>query len=222
MGVNRAGFCITDDEVVKEASIQEIIRRYMIAEVDYKKGKIGEAALERSELLMKEVGACVEDRKPVIPAREYAEAKRNFDKKYINVVVMAIEMPDGSIVTGRSSHRMVAASAAILNAVKKIAGIPDDLYVISPNIFSNIQQLKGEVLHHDRTSLNVEEILTALSISAENNSCADKAVKMLEQLKGCKAHCTAILSERDEQVLRSLGIDVTCDPEYLTTNLYFA
>lgn len=222
MGVNRVGFCITDDEAVKEASIQEIIRRFMIAKCDYKKGKITEDALERSELLMKEVGACEEDRCVVIPAREYAEAKRNLDKKYLNVVVMAMEMPDGSIITGRSSRRMVAAGAALLNAIKKIAGIPDDLYVIAPNVFNSIQQLKGEILHHDRTSLNVEEILTALSISAETNSCAEKAVKMLEQLNGCKAHCTAILSERDEQTLRNMGIDVTCDPEYLTTNLYFA
>ena len=221
MGVNRVGFCITDDEVVKEAAVQEIIRRFMIAKCDYKKGKISEEALERSELLMKEVGASEEDRKVVNAAREYAEYKRNCDKKYENVVVMAIEMPDGSIVTGRSSRRMVAAGAAVLNAVKKIAGIPDDLYVIAPNVFKSIQELKGDILHHDRTSLNLEEILTALSISAENNSCADKAVRMLDLFNGCKAHCTAILSDRDEQTLRSMGIDVTCDPEYLTTNLYF-
>lgn len=222
MGVNRIGLCISDDEVVKEAAIQEIIRRFMIAKCDYKKGKISEGALERSELLMKEVGAGEEDRAVVIPAREYAERKRNSDKRYVNVVVMAIEMPDGSIVTGRSSHRMVAAGAAVLNAVKKLAEIPDDLYLIAPNVFSSIQELKGNVLHHDRTSLNLEEILTALSISAESNSCAEKAVKILEQLNGCKAHCTAILSDRDEQTLRTMGIDVTCDPEYITTNLYFA
>ena len=207
--------------MVKEAAVQEIIRRFMIAKCDYKKGKISEEALERSELLMKEVGASEEDRKVVNAAREYAEYKRNCDKKYENVVVMAIEMPDGSIVTGRSSRRMVAAGAAVLNAVKKIAGIPDDLYVIAPNVFKSIQELKGDILHHDRTSLNLEEILTALSISAENNSCADKAVRMLDLFNGCKAHCTAILSDRDEQTLRSMGIDVTCDPEYLTTNLYF-
>ena len=222
MGVNRAGFCITNDEIVREAARQEIIRRFMIAKCDYKKGKISEAVLERSELLMKEVGAGEEDRKVVIPAREYAEYKRNCDKKYVNVVVMAIEMPDGSIVTGRSSRRMVAAGAAVLNAIKKLAGIPDDLYMIAPNVFSSIQSIKGDILHYDRTSLNLEEILTALTISAENNSCAAKAIKMLEKLNGCKAHCTAILSERDEQVLRSMGIDVTCDPEYLTTNLYLS
>lgn len=222
MGVNRAGFCITNDEIVREAARQEIIRRFMIAKCDYKKGKISEAVLERSELLMKEVGAGEEDRKVVIPAREYAEYKRNCDKKYVNVVVMAIEMPDGSIVTGRSSRRMVAAGAAVLNAIKKLAGIPDDLYMIAPNVFGSIQSIKGDILHYDRTSLNLEEILTALTISAENNSCAAKAIKMLEKLNGCKAHCTAILSERDEQVLRSMGIDVTCDPEYLTTNLYLS
>ena len=213
---------VTDDEAVKEASVQEIIRRFMIAKCDYKKGKITEEALERSELLMKEVGAKEEDRKVVAPARDYAEYKRRCDKKYVNVVVMAIEMPDGSMITGRSSRRMVAAAAAVLNAVKKLAGIDDDKYVIAPNVFKDIQDLKANVLNHDRTSLNVEEILTALSISAEINACADKAVQMLGMLKGCKAHCTAILSDRDEQTLRSMGIDVTCDPEYVTTNLYFA
>ncbi len=222
MGVNRVGFCITDDEVVREASIQEIVRRFIIAKCDYKKGKITNDALERAELLMKEVGASEEERSVVLPAREYAENKRNQDKRYVNVVAMAIEMPNGTMVTGRSSHRMVAAGAAVLNAVKKLAGIPDELYVIAPNVFRSIQQLKGDVLHHDRTSLNLEEILTALCISAESNACAEKAVQMLESLRGCKAHCTAILSDRDEQTLRSMGIDVTCDPEYLTTNLYFS
>jgi len=220
MGVNRIGLCISDDEVVKEAAVQEIIRRFMIAKCDYKKGLISDIALERSELLMKEVGASEEDRAVVAPARDYAEAKGASDKKYLNVVVMALEMPDGTIVTGRSSRRMVAAGAAVLNAVKKLAGIPDELYVIAPNVFRSIQNLKTDVLQHDRTSLNLEEILTALSISAESNACAEKAVSYLEKLSGCKAHCTAILSDRDEQTLRAMGIDVTCDPEYLTTNLY--
>ena len=123
MGVNRVGFCISDDEVVKEAAIQEIIRRFIIAKCDYKRGRITEDALERSELLMKEVNAREEDRLVVTPAREYAEYKRRCDKKFVNVVVMAIEMPDGTIVTGRSSRRMVAAAAAVLNAAKKLAGI---------------------------------------------------------------------------------------------------
>lgn len=167
MGVNRVGFCISDDEVVKEAAIQEIIRRFIIAKCDYKRGRITEDALERSELLMKEVNAREEDRLVVTPAREYAEYKRRCDKKFVNVVVMAIEMPDGTIVTGRSSRRMVAAAAAVLNAAKKLAGIDDEKYVIAPNVFRDIQDLKENILHHDRKSLNLEEILTALSISAE-------------------------------------------------------
>lgn len=222
MGVNRVGFCITDDEVVKEACAQEIIRRFIIAKCDYKRGYISESALERSELIMKEVNAKEEDRKVVNEAREYAEYKRGLDAKYANSVVMALEMPDGSIVTGRSSRRMVAAAAAVLNGIKQLAGIDDEKYVIAPNVFKDIQDIKADVLNHDRTSLNLEEILIALSISAESNPCAKKATEMLTELKGCKAHCTAILSERDEQTLRSMGIDVTCDPEYVTTNLYFA
>ena len=220
MGVNRVGFCITDDEVVREAAIQEIIRRFMMAKVDYKKGKIDSKVLERSELLMKDVGAKETDRSVVLPAREYAAKKQELDKKYLNVVVMALELPDGTIVTGRSSRRMVAAGACILNAVKKLAGLPDPMYVISPEVFNNIQNLKVNVLHHDRTSLNVDDILTALSISADMNEYANRTVGMLGMLDGCKAHCTAILSDNDEQTLRSMGIDVTCDPEYLTTNLY--
>ena len=220
MGVNRVGFCITDDEVVREAAVQEIIRRFLIAKVAYKKGKIDEKSLERSELLMKDVNATELDRKVVAPARDYAEYKRNCSDKYLNVVVMALELPDGTIVTGRSSRRMVAAGACILNTVKKLEGLPDEMYVISPDVFSNIQKLKVDVLHHDRTSLNVDDILTALSISADMNEYANRTVRQLHKLNGCKAHCTAILSDNDEQSLRSMGIDVTCDPEYVTTNLY--
>ncbi|MBR6955435.1 MAG: DUF1846 domain-containing protein [Firmicutes bacterium] len=201
MGVNRVGFCITDDEVVREAAIQEIIRRFMMAKVDYKKGKIDSKVLERSELLMKDVGAKETDRSVVLPAREYAAKKQELDKKYLNVVVMALELPDGTIVTGRSSRRMVAAGACILNAVKKLAGLPDPMYVISPEVFNNIQNLKVNVLHHDRTSLNVDDILTALSISADMNEYANRTVGMLARLEGCKAHCTAILSDNDEQTL---------------------
>ena len=222
MGVNRAGFSITDDEVVKEASYQEIIRRYLIALVDYKKGKISEASLERSKLLMDECGLVVEDRVVVEPAREYAEEKRVSDgDHYENVVVMAMELPDGKIVTGRSSRRMVAAAANILNAIKLLSGLNDDIDLISRQVLADIQNLKVDILQNDRTSLNCEEILNALTISAATNPSAKAALDKIKELRGCRAHCTAILSERDEQTLRGLGIDVTCDPEYITTNLYF-
>lgn len=223
MGVNRAGFGIIDDDVCREAGLQEIIRRYMAAAVDYKKGKVSEATLERTKLLMDEFNLKVEDRKPVGPAREYAEQKRQCDEeKFQNVVVMGIEMPDGTIVTGRSSRRMVAAAAAILNAIKKLSGIADDIYLITPTVLKSIQDMKVDVLKQDRTSLNLEEVLSALTVSATSNPSAEAAIQKLKCLRGCKAHCTAILSDRDDQTLRSLGIDATCDPEYVTTNLYFA
>lgn len=222
MGVNRVGFSITDDEVVRKAAEQEVIRRYLIAQCDYKKGKIDKETLLRSKLLMDELSLRVEDRSVVTPARDYAEFKRNLDKRYENVVVMAIEMPDGSIITGRSSRRMVAAAAAILNAIKKLCGLADDIYLISPNVLETIQYLKTNILNNERSSLNLEEILSALTISATTNPSAQVAMEKLLLLKGCKAHCTAILSDRDEQTLMALGFDVTSDPEYVTTNLYFS
>lgn len=221
MGVNRAGFGITDDATIREAALQEIIRRYLIAECNYKKGKIDEESLYRSKLLMDEMGITVEDRKVVQPARDYADYKRNCDERYENIVVMAIEMPDGSFITGRSSRRMVAASAAILNAIKKLSGQSDDIHLISPSVLGDIQKLKKDILKQDRSSLNCEEILSALTISVGTNPSAQAAVDQLVNLNGCKAHCTAILSDRDEQTLRSLGLDVTSDPDYVTTNLYF-
>ena len=168
---------------------------------------------------MKEVGCDVSDRKVVQPARDYAEKKRNCDKRYENVVVMAIEMPDGSIVTGRSSRRMVASAAAVLNAIKKLSGIADDMLIITPLVLETTQKLKTEILDYDRTSLNCEEVLMALTISGTQNPSASVAVSKLPLLKGCRAHCTAILSDRDEQTLHALGIDVTSDPEYVATNL---
>jgi len=220
MGVNRAGFGIIDDEVCCEAACQEIIRRYLIALCDYKKGKISAETLERSELLMHKVGKSVEDRVVVVPAREYADMKNHMDHDDENVVVMAMEMPDGKIITGRSSRRMVAAAAALLNGIKYLAGIPDDIPLIMSHVLESMQDMKTSLLNSDRTSLNCEEILIALTVSGSQNPTAQIASEKLLQLKGCKAHCTAILSDRDEQTLQSLGLDVTCDPEYITTNLY--
>ena len=222
MGVNRAGFSIIDDDIVKEAACQEVIRRYLMALCDFKKGKINDGAVERSKLLMDELDLKVEDRKVVKPARDYAEYKRNCNVRYENVVVMSLELPDGQIVTGRSSRRMVASAAAILNAVKVLCGMADDIHLISPNILKGIQDMKTEILLYEKASLHCEEILNALTISAATNPSAEVALSKLSSLRGCQAHCTAILSDKDEQTLKSLGIDVTCDPEYITNNLYFS
>ena len=220
MGVNRAGFGIIDDEACREAACQEVIRRYLIAECDYKKGKIESSILERCKLLMNELDISEADRTVVNAARDYAEKKRQENERYTNVVVLAMELPDGKIITGRSSRRMVAAAAAILNATKFMSGMSDELLLISPNILQRIQELKTDVLKADKTSLNLEEVLTALTISAETNPSAEMALKKLQELRGCRAHCTAILSDKDESTLKSMGIDVTCDPEYVTNNLY--
>ena len=220
MGVNRVGFCITDDEVCQEASCQEIIRRFLIAAVDFKKGKIDSDSLDRAELLMKEVGKSVGDRVVVQEARDYAEYKRELCDKYENAVVMAMEMPDGHVITGRSSRRMVAAAAVVLNSIKYLADMNDELLLIEPKVLETTQHLKTDVLGYDRSSLNCEEILMALTVSGVKDEKARIAASKLSLLHGCRAHCTAILSDRDEQTLSSLGIDVTCDPEYVTTNLY--
>ncbi len=220
MGVNRAGFGIINDEVVREAASMEIIRRYLIARCDFKKGKINEDSLSRAKLLMDDMDLKVSDRKVVQAAKDYAEYKKSLDDKFSNVVVMALEMPDGEIITGRSSRRMVASAAAVLNAIKKLAGLSDEIHLISPNVLETLQKLKSEVLFMDRSSLNCEEILSALMISATTNPTAQVAIEKLEQVKNCPAHCTAILSSRDEETLRSLGIDATSEPEYITTNLY--
>ena len=222
MGVNRAGFGITDDEVCREAACQEIIRRYIIAECDFKKGKIPADVLERAKLLMDDMDLKVENRRVVQPARDYAEKKRQEHERYTNVVVVAMEKEDGTIITGRSSRRMVAAAAAILNVVKQMSGIADDIHLISPNILERIQNLKTDVLKADKSSLNCEEILTALTISAATNPVAEAALNKLKELRGCRAHCTAILSDKDEKTLKSLGIDITSDPEYITNNLYYS
>ena len=221
MGVNRVGFCISDDEACREAACQEVIRRYLIAKSDYKKGKISEESVSRCKLLMDELGIKEEDRRVVVAAREAeAEIQETCDHDE-NVAVVALELPSGEIVTGRSSDIMVSAAAAVLNGVKKISGIADSIHLISPHVLADIQKLKDKVLRQERTTLNVEEVLTALTISGATNPSAEMAVEKLTELRGCMAHCTAILSEKDETSLKAVGIDVTCDPEYITTNLYF-
>ena len=220
MGVNRIGTCIVDDKACQEAASQEIIRRFLIARCDYRKGKITEEELSRSELIMKELELTVDDRVVVKAVHEYAENKKQMGPQFENLVAMAIEMPDGSIVTGRSSDLMVASAAAVLNATKRLAHFDDELLMITPQVIEIAQNLKVNTLDYNTSRLNCEEVLMALAISAANNPSAAMAMKKLPQLKNCRAHCTAILSDRDEQTLAALGLDVTCDPEYMTSNLY--
>ena len=220
MGVNRCGFAITDDEVCREAAIQEIVRRYLIAECSYRKGTIEASTLERCKLLMEEVGASRYDRPVVAAAEEYADIKRAQNpERYENVVVSAMQLPDGTIGPGRSSRRMVATAAMVLNAIKKLAGIQDDMLIISPPIFESMSSTKASILH-DKTSLNLEEVIMALTLTKLINPFAELALKEIPNLNGCIAHCTAILSDKDEQAVRALGIDITSNPEFSNNNLY--
>ncbi len=221
MGVNRAGFMITDDKVVYEAAKQEIIRRYFATICDFKRGLLDEESLNRMKVIMEEVQLKQEDRRCVLPAREYAARIRGNNHNSETVSVIAFEMPDGKILTGKGSSTMDCCAAAILNSIKYLAGINDDIYLLSPLILSTIRNLKENDLNSKITSLNANEILIALSICAVTNPTAQLAYEKLSGLKGVQAHCTVMLNKNDEQILKKLGIDVTCDPVYPSENLYY-
>ena len=222
MGVNRVGFGITNDEVVKEASIQEIIRRYFKTSVEYKKGYVDEEVFKTMKIIMESLNLKPEDRKCVVPAREYsAKLKEIATNKNDVCPVVALELEDGTIITGRNTEVMDASAGVLLNAVKHLADISDGIHLISPVILEPINSLKSKTLGSNRTSLNSEEILIALSICAATNPTAQVALDKLSELKGCQLHSTTILSTGEEQVFRKLGVDVTCDPEYASENLFY-
>lgn len=221
MSVNRVAFGITDDDIVCGASKQEIIRRYFATVCDFKKGLLDEEALNRMKVIMEEVQLKQEDRTCVMPARDYAAKLRENCHENETVTVMAFEMPDGKIITGRSSATMDCSSAAILNAIKYLAGISDEIFLLSPLILDTIRNLKDKDLNSKITHLNANEILIALSICAVTNPTAQVAYEKLSLLKGVQAHCTSMLNKSDEQILRKLGIDVTSDPFYPSENLYY-
>lgn len=221
MGVNRVGFGITNDEVVREAANQEIIRRYFRTACEYKKGYIDKEIFMRSKLLMDEMNLKEEDRKVVKPAREYGEKAKEMAEKNDIIPSIAIELDDGTIVCGKRGTLMDAAASVLLNATKYYANISDDIHLISPVVLEPIIDMKLKTLHSKVTTLNSEEILIALSICAATNPMAQVAMKQLSKLKGCQAHSTTILSEQDEQTYRKLGIEITCDPEYSSSNLFY-
>lgn len=221
MGVNRVGFGIIDDEVVKKASIEEIIRRYFKTSCEYKKGQVDKGAYDRMSMILQELNLKPEDRKVVMPARNYSNKLRENADKNDTCPVVAIELNDGAILTGKGSDLMNATAAAILNSVKYLASISDDMHLISPVILEPIINLKTKTLSSRNVSLSCQEVLTALSICAVTSPIAQFAMEKLHMLKGSQAHSTTILSKDDEQTFRKLGIDVTCDPEYPSQNLYY-
>ena len=204
MGVNMAGNCIINDENTKEASRQEIIRRYYTALIEQRKGNISDDVVLKLELLMKKAGVTIEDRKVVAAALKKADETGN--------PAAALELPDGNILTGKTSELLGASSALLLNALKTLAGIDDSVHLISPVIIEPIQHLKTSHLGNKNPRLHTDEVLIALSICAASDANAELAMEQLNKLKGLELHSSVILSSVDERVFRRLGINVTCEP----------
>ena len=212
MGVNMVGNCIIDEDAVCKASQQEIIRRYYAALVERRKGSISSDIVEKEELLMEKANISIADRPVVAAAKQKAEIS--------NGPAAAISLPDGSIVTGKTTALLGACAALLLNALKKCAGLPDDLKVISPEIIEPIQHLKLEHLGNHNPRLHTDEILIALTISANTDENAEKCMEQLSQLNQCEMHSTVILSQVDEKTLGKLGIRLSCEPQYQNKKLF--
>lgn len=203
MGVNMAGYCIIDDEVCRQASKAEIIRRYYAALGDARKGLVGKEVVAKIELLMSKTGISVEDRKCVRPALLKAEQT--------NMPAVAIELNDGRIVTGKTGTLLGAAAACLLNALKTLGGIEDGIELISPLIIEPLQKLKVNHMGAVNPRLHTDEVLMALAICAVTDPKAKKAMAQLDKLKSCEMHSTVLLSHVDEKTLKSLGIHLTCE-----------
>lgn len=206
MGVNMAGNCIIDDEITREASKQEIIRRYYTALCDSKKGAVSDEVVYKLELLMKKAGATVNDRKVIGYALEKA--------KKTGAPAAALELPSGEVVTGKTSELLGASAALLLTALKALAGIDDGIHLISPTIIEPIQHLKTEHFRNRNPRLHTDEVLIALSICAATDENAKKAMDKLNELRGCEVHSSVILSSVDEKVFKRLGVNLTCEPNY--------
>ena len=202
MGVNMAGNCIFDDEAVRNASNQEIIRRFFTAKVNQIKGRSSKDEIYKLELLMNNAGLSVDDRKCYVEATALAEKT--------GAPACAVELPNGEIVTGKTSELLGCSSAMLLNVLKKLAGIDDGVLLISPEVIKPIQELKINHLGNKNPRLHTDETLIALSISAVNDEKAKLALNQLSLLKNCEMHSSVVLSHVDENVLKKLGVRLTC------------
>jgi len=221
MGVNRAGFGIVDDEVVSEASHQEIIRRYFRTATEYALGLADKETLERSKLIMDKIDATERDRRVVEPARQAAVDAEEQGKGNRGIFCgAAIELRDGTIITGKNSPLLHSTSALVINAVKQLTGMPDKIHLLPENIIQSLGYLKEKVLGGKEVSLDLEETLISLSISAIHNPSAKMAVESLKELDNCEVHLSHIPTPGDEAGLRKLGVNLTCDPEFSTKSLF--
>lgn len=205
MGVNMVGNCIIDDEACREASRQEIIRRYYNALTGVAEGKCSQEEVSKIRLLMSRENISTTDRSTVTPALERAEQT--------SAPAAAIELNDGTIITGKTGDLLGATSAALLNALKKLADIPHDCMILSPDAIAPIQTLKTKYLGSKNPRLHTDEVLIALSATAADNEYAALALQQLPKLKGCQVHSTVILSQVDVKTLKRLECDVTYEPK---------
>ena len=213
MGVNMAGYAIVDDEAVRAAASQEIIRRYYKALCDHKQGKGSQDAVDKIKRIMQELSLTTADRAVVAPALAKSESS--------GVAAAAIQLPDGPIVTGKASNLMSACSSCVLNAIKAIAGIDDSLTLISPIILEPILKLKIDILGSRSSVLKVDDVLAALSITAATNTLTARAMAALPKLRDCERHSTCMLHSGDEGTLRKMGLRLTSEPEYPSKDLFF-
>ena len=206
MGVNMVGNCIVDDEAARYASGQEILRRYYTALCDEKQGKTGHNEVMKLELMMKKAGISESDRAVVAPALQRAAETGK--------PAAAMELPDGRIITGKTSDLLGASAALLLNALKALADLPDDLHLISPTVIDPIQHLKVDHFGNRNPRLHTDEVLLALSICAATDPTAEKAMEQLHKLRGCQVHSSVILSAVDEKTFKRLGVNLTCQPQF--------
>lgn len=212
MGVNMVGNCICDDEICRAAAHQEIIRRYYSARCALRKGSGTAAEVEKLEMLLHKCGLTDEDRPVISAARKRAEETGE--------PALAMQLPDGRIITGKTSKLLGPSAALLLNVLKAFAGIEKEAHLISPLVIEPIQTLKCNYLGNQNPRLHTDEILLALSICAASDARAADAMKQIPLLKNCEAHSTVLLSPVDNNTFKRLGVNLTCDPQYQTHKLY--
>ena len=207
MGVNMISKCIVNDEVARNAAKMEIIRRYYTSLCDYKKGIGNEQTVENIKKLMNKLGLTTSDREIIKYALEKSEKE--------NVNALAIKLKNGKIITGKESELLSASSALLINTIKELSGIPDDVYLLSPSVLEAIFKLKQKTSYKRKYSLNLPEVLIALSICANTNPIIEKTLESIEKLRGLEAHSSYMISTTELNVLKSLGINLTCEPKLL-------
>jgi uncharacterized protein (UPF0371 family) len=220
MGVNQAGLAIMNDALTREASKQEVIRRYFRYRCEYAMGLTDRETVQRVELLMKDLNIGTNYRSVIAPAHQAALEARERDKGNEGIYCgAAIELKEGTIVSGSNSSHLHAASSLILHAIKHLAGIPEKIKLLPLNITESVRNLKTEILNEKSLSLDVLETLIALSISATTNPAAQLAMEKLTELQGCEVHMTHIPTPGDEAGLRRLGVNLTSDPNFSSKDL---